>query len=269
MSDLSLGFSIREHIRCTKEEKVSCLPIIDEMVGFAELARKEGLLAFEKMEKEHENPLFRAGMSMCVDGVDKITISYNLGDMLIMSDKTGVELLKQYIIASSILDMMNGDHPRLIRRHLVMMLGDEIYNEVMKPQNVECDRNDITEFDVQDTQDTADDKRKEKLIAIKKKERQIYERIHEQAFSFEDIADLSNRTMQRILRETKNDDIAVALIFSSDSLQRAFFFNMSVSRVKMIIDDMKIMGPVCVRDSEQAQQRIMDKIEKLAGEGEI
>lgn len=83
-----LELSMRERIGCSKEEKRGCLPLIEKLIGFAEHARRHGLLAFELDHpdccwRQQENVLIRFGLKMMVDGLDVCTIKEILIAVLI------------------------------------------------------------------------------------------------------------------------------------------------------------------------------------------
>jgi len=98
---------------------------------------------------------------------------------------------------------------------------------------------------------------------------ELADEIRKRLFVFEDIAKLNNVTVQRVLREINNADLAVALKMATEDVQRTIFNNISKRLQDMIKDDMEVMGPVRVRDVEEAQQRIVNVIRKLEDEGEI
>jgi flagellar motor switch protein FliG len=98
---------------------------------------------------------------------------------------------------------------------------------------------------------------------------ELADEIRKRLFVFEDIAKLNNVTVQRVLREINNADLAVALKMATEDVQRTIFSNISKRLQEMIKDDMDVMGPVRVRDVEEAQQRIVNVIRKLEDDGEI
>ena len=98
---------------------------------------------------------------------------------------------------------------------------------------------------------------------------ELADEIRKRLFVFEDIAKLNNVTVQRVLREINNTDLAVALKMATDDVTKTIFSNISKRLQDMIKDDMEVMGPVRVRDVEEAQQRIVNVIRKLEDDGEI
>ena len=98
---------------------------------------------------------------------------------------------------------------------------------------------------------------------------ELADEIRKRLFVFEDIAKLNNVTVQRVLREISNTDLAVALKMATEDVTKTIFSNISKRLQEMIKDDMEVMGPVRVRDVEEAQQRIVNVIRKLEDDGEI
>jgi len=98
---------------------------------------------------------------------------------------------------------------------------------------------------------------------------ELADEIRKRLFIFEDIAKLNNATVQRVLREINNADLAVALKMAGEDVTKTIFNNISKRLEDMIKDDMEAMGPVRVRDVEEAQQRIVNAIRKLEDEGKI
>jgi len=98
---------------------------------------------------------------------------------------------------------------------------------------------------------------------------ELVEEIKKRMFIFEDIVTLDSRSIQRVLREVDNHDIALALKGSNEEVQRVIFSNMSKRLADMIREDIQYMGPVRLKDVEEAQQRIVNVIRQLEEAGEI
>ena len=80
---------------------------------------------------------------------------------------------------------------------------------------------------------------------------------------------LDDKAIQRVLRNVDNNDLAVALKGANEQVQNAIFNNLSKRLVVMIKEDMEFMGPVRMKDVEEAQQKIVNIIRKLEDSGEI
>ena len=88
-------------------------------------------------------------------------------------------------------------------------------------------------------------------------------------FVFEDIVNLDDRTIQQIVMEIDSADLALALKGSSAEVQECVFRNVSARAGERLREDMEYMGPVRVRQVEEAQQRIVNVIRRLEDTGEI
>jgi flagellar motor switch protein FliG len=98
---------------------------------------------------------------------------------------------------------------------------------------------------------------------------ELAEEIKKRMFVFEDIVTLDNRAIQRVIRECENEDLLLALKVASDEVKEVVFRNMSSRMAEMFKEEMQYMGPVRLRDVEEAQSRIVAVIRKLEDAGEI
>jgi len=97
----------------------------------------------------------------------------------------------------------------------------------------------------------------------------LAEEIKRRMFVFEDILTLDNRSIQRFLREIDNNQLALALKGATEEVQKVIFSNMSKRLTEIIKEDIEYMGPVRLKDVEEAQQKIVNVIRKLEDAGEI
>ncbi|MBE5950131.1 MAG: flagellar motor switch protein FliG [Lachnospiraceae bacterium] len=100
-------------------------------------------------------------------------------------------------------------------------------------------------------------------------EPELAEEIRRKMFVFEDILTLDDRSLQRVLREFDIPTLATALKSAGEDVQGAVFNNISKRQVLMIQEEMDFMGPVRMKDVEEAQQKIVNTIRKLEDSGEI
>ncbi|WP_093471049.1 flagellar motor switch protein FliG [Paenibacillus popilliae] len=97
----------------------------------------------------------------------------------------------------------------------------------------------------------------------------LAEEIKKRMFVFEDIVSIDNRSIQRIVRDIDNADLQLALKVASEEVRQAIFRNMSKRMADTFKDEMEFMGPVRLRDVEEAQTRIVSTIRRLEESGEI
>ncbi|MCR4955970.1 MAG: flagellar motor switch protein FliG [Lachnospiraceae bacterium] len=100
-------------------------------------------------------------------------------------------------------------------------------------------------------------------------EPELADEIRKKMFVFEDILLLDDRAIQRVLRDVDNKDLGVALKVANEEVKGAVFKNLSKRLAAMIQEDMEFMGPVRMKDVEEAQQKIVGIIRKLEDSGEI
>jgi flagellar motor switch protein FliG len=115
------------------------------------------------------------------------------------------------------------------------------------------------------------DRRTEKRImeSLEIDEPELAEDIRKKMFVFEDILLLDDRSIQRVLRDVENNTLGVALKSTNEEVQNVVFKNMSNRMAAMIKEDMDYMGPVRMKNVEEAQQQIVGIIRKLEDTGEI
>jgi flagellar motor switch protein FliG len=115
------------------------------------------------------------------------------------------------------------------------------------------------------------DRNTEKAVLeyLESEDPELAEEVKKQMFLFEDIVMLDDRSIQRILREVDSKDLALALKGANEEVKQKIFKNMSSRAAQMLKEDMEFMGPVRVRDVEQAQQKIVSIIRRLDEAGEI
>jgi flagellar motor switch protein FliG len=107
------------------------------------------------------------------------------------------------------------------------------------------------------------------LTALEERNRESAERIRALMFVFEDLSKLDPGGVQTLLRGVEKDKLALALKGASDSLREMFFTNMSERAGKIMREDMDNMGPVRLKDVEQAQMAMVQVAKDLANKGEI
>ena len=107
------------------------------------------------------------------------------------------------------------------------------------------------------------------MESLEIEEPELADEIRKKMFVFEDILLLDDRAIQRVLRDVENADLELALKNTSEEVQNVVFKNLSKRLAAMIKEDMDFMGPVRMKDVEEAQQKVVNIIRKLEDAGEI
>ena len=107
------------------------------------------------------------------------------------------------------------------------------------------------------------------LSSLEERNKDAAERIKALMFTFEDLGNLDPGGIQTLLRNAGKDKISIALKGSSEELRNLFFSNMSERAAKIMREDMGAMGPVRLRDVDEAQMYIVQIAKDLAASGEI
>ena len=107
------------------------------------------------------------------------------------------------------------------------------------------------------------------METLEVEEPELADEIRKKMFVFEDILSLDDRAIQRVLRDVDNSDLALALKGATEEVQNIILNNLSSRLAVMIKEDMEFMGPVRMKDVEEAQQKIVNIIRKLEDSAEI
>lgn len=107
------------------------------------------------------------------------------------------------------------------------------------------------------------------MEALEIEEPELADEIRKKMFVFEDILLLDDRAIQRVLRDVDNNDLEIALKGSNEEVKNVVLKNLSKRLAAMIEEDIEFMGPVRMKDVEEAQQKIVAIIRKLEDSAEI
>jgi flagellar motor switch protein FliG len=107
------------------------------------------------------------------------------------------------------------------------------------------------------------------LTALEEQNRESAERIKTLMFTFDDLVKLDSASAQTLMRNIDKSKLAIALKGATDTVRQFFLSNMSTRAAKMLVDDMQAMGPVRLRDVDEAQALLVNLAKDLAARGEI
>lgn len=107
------------------------------------------------------------------------------------------------------------------------------------------------------------------ITALEERSRDSAEKIKALMFTFEDLSKLDPGSIQTLLRNVEKDKLGLALKGATDGLRDVFFTNMSERAGKILREDMEAMGPVRLKDVDEAQMRMVNVAKDLANKGEI
>ena len=107
------------------------------------------------------------------------------------------------------------------------------------------------------------------LSHIEKEDNDLADSIRQKMFVFEDLLQIDDRNFREILQNVDNQGLAKALKTASEELKEKIFKNLSERAADMLKEDMEVMGPVRLKEVEEAQQNILRTTKKLQAEGKI
>src|SRR5215472_6210361 len=107
------------------------------------------------------------------------------------------------------------------------------------------------------------------MTVLEDTNRESAERIKDLMFTFDDLVKLDAGSAQTLMRHVDKEKLAIALKGANETVRAFFLSNMSSRAGKMLIDDMQALGPVRLRDVDEAQGLLVNLAKDLAAKGEI
>lgn len=107
------------------------------------------------------------------------------------------------------------------------------------------------------------------ITAVKEYDLELAQKIIDEMFLFENLVEMEDRSIQRILQEIEHESLIVALKAAEQPLREKFFKNMSKRQAEIMMDDLNTRGPVRMSQVEAEQKTILLKVRRLAEQGEI
>ncbi len=107
------------------------------------------------------------------------------------------------------------------------------------------------------------------MTALEEQNRESADRIKNLMFTFDDLVKLDAGSAQTLMRNVEKDKLALALKGANETVRQFFLGNMSARAGKMLADDMQALGPVRLRDVDEAQGHLVNLAKDLAAKGEI
>ena len=107
------------------------------------------------------------------------------------------------------------------------------------------------------------------LASIREHDSELAQKIQDQMFTFDNILDLDDRSIQILLREVQSESLIIALKGTSQELREKIFKNMSTRAAEALKEDLEAKGPVRLSEVEAEQKEILKIVRRLADEGQI
>ena len=258
MGDGSMGLSGKDFLQKTMPKAFDTKKA-DELLG--DLLSKGNEKSFEKLSSY--NPTILANMLMTEHPQTIALILVN------MKYQTAAEIIKflpehlqgEVIIRIADLDDVPSDIVEEVHDVVDEMLAD-MGNETHANQGgIEAAAEILNNLDNQTENNIFD-----KIETVRE---ELADEIRQKMFVFADLVTLDDRSIRALLKEVSNDELILALKTSSEELAEKIFSNISQRAAEMMKEDMEVMGPVKLKDVEQAQLNIVKAARRLEEEGKI
>ncbi len=258
MGDGSMGLSGKDFLQKTMPKAFDTKKA-DELLG--NLLSKGNEKSFEKLS--NYNPTVLANLLMTEHPQTIALILVN------MRHQTAAEIIKalpehlqgEVIIRIADLDDVPFEIVEEVHEIVDEMLSD-MGNETHANQGgIEAAAEILNNLDHQTENNIFD-----KIESIRE---ELADEIRQKMFVFADLVTLDDRSIRALLKEVSNDELILALKTSSEELANKIFNNISQRAAEMMREDMEVMGPVKLKDVEQAQLNIVKAARRLEEEGKI
>jgi hypothetical protein len=235
---------------------------VNRALGFAEKARREGLLMLDgglDKEKVYERGIFEYGLKFVVDGTDAGIIEKILGNIIAQEKDEYARCLKT-IQKEAVMMIQQGYNPQTLYFILnsftdIPLKEDKVYAAIKGADSYSLEPDDEEPEEVPDIIEDGDFEFAETLV--------------NESFVFNDIVRLHNNAIRTILRNTDSMDLSAALKAANEDARNKIFKNVSKRAAAMIKEEMDYMGQVLRSRAEEAQQKIISTIRHLMETGEI
>jgi len=258
MGDGSMGLSGKEFLQKTMPKAFDTRKA-DELLG--DLLAKGGEKSFEKLSSYNPQILGNMLMTEHPQTIALILVNMKYG--------TAAEIIKflpehiqgEVIIRIADLDDVPSDIVEEVNDVVEEMLSD-MGNETHSNQGgIEAAAEILNNLDNQTENNIFD-----KIETVRE---ELADEIRQKMFIFADLVTLDDRSIRALLKEVSNDELILALKTSSEELAGKIFGNISQRAAEMMKEDMEVMGPVKLKDVEQAQLNIVKAARRLEEEGKI
>jgi flagellar motor switch protein FliG len=235
-----------------KEERVK--ELLDEMRGPA------GRTMWEKLANVHEETLANYLMNEYPQTVavivSRIKASHAAKVLSVLPQDLSLEVMDRILVMDN------------VPREVLAAVEDSLKTEFMRnlAQKTTRDSHELM-AEIFNNFDRANEQRFMGLLETKHPE--DAEQIRALMFTFEDIMKTDDKGIQTILRDVDKDGLGIALKGAKPEMREKFLKNMSERAAKILREDMDAMGPVKVKDVDEAQLKIVGVAKALADRGEI
>lgn len=247
-----LDLRVLEKMYCPPEEKRALLPLVEQLAGLADCARRDGILVLESRLDTLQPPLLQKGLRLAVDGTDPDYIRQILFYYSICGGAKGVALLRNFVIMEGVLSIQRGDNAFMVRDSVLALFGDDFIDE--------ADRYFKGEVRMTNAKKTVQD-----FLA------EIADRPAGAAFAplETDFETMSPNSILAVLRYVERDTLAVAFTQAGGKAVARLFDRMTSRAGEMVVEDMKRFDGTPEGAVERAVAEIKKVVDRLKQSGEV
>jgi AraC-like DNA-binding protein len=245
------GIDILNNIICDKDDKREALLTLDKVLELSKKARAYGLASLESDTDNIQSAFFRKAIWLIVDGTEPEIVKDSLMNYTLSGGNTGKELLVHLLIIEGIISIQCGMHTHLIREKLASFFGDSFIAEMeqhygMEPEMIDARVNQY----ILENQDE---------VSLRK----------ECSLLEDPFIRMSERSLQRLLRDIDFETMAYALKGASVHIRVKVLRNVSPRHAVRIIDELDICENLTDVQINDAQKYILETMKILIKQGDL
>ncbi len=223
----------------TDEDKEKCIPLLRRMLEISDFSQRKGLLALKDMLQEEENAFLKLVMESIIGGLNPKGLSDFMQQLILAKEYAGYELLSRLVIAQGCLYILEG----LSSRHMALQLGAMLGEQYcLRAEAVWASINLAA---------------KERIIETAKP-KTVQPKCCVLEFL---LAHMSDTTVQRVLKEVDNAELAIILSSGRSELTEMIFNNISKRLREILVEDIEVIDVI----SEIHNKDIRNTAGKMAG----
>lgn len=233
------------------EQQTKVIDAAKNLMKLADRARREGLLALEKMTEITASEFLRTLVLLVVDGNFPDIIAEIGTNTYWTKSPDGADAMVDYMYLRGMLAIQNGDNPRVLEGLLMSLMPDRLHQQYLAQMKVLQQEDDV-----------------EKLFSIHPafQDTNLWDSIHDLEKM---VNSLHNRCIQRVLREMDNRELAVCIYVLQQDTRKKILANLSTGLAHAIMEDVALCVSVSEKEVATSVSKTLNIIDSLLEAGEI
>jgi hypothetical protein len=250
LNKLNYNIGLAEALKCSDDDKKSCVDILDFILEMSVQARKHGLLHLQKYIEMSKLYLLRKAISYVIDGIEPNVIYKILSTYVLAENCKGKDLLENILVIDGLLSIQAGVNPLILREMLSAYFGIGFQDFLNSHFN------------------TGDDS---SIIEMYVTTCESKEALSPETMIIEELIckKVDDRSLQRLLREIDVTDLVLAMFGASGKVQKHIIRSVSKNTAGILVNELKGMSDIELKYIISSQKKVNEIALLLKRDGEI